>query len=309
MSNSIDSGVIDFHVHGFSSQMLPTAYYRGAAGQILARQSSSKSIDEVAERIRANAIDPSGDLLFEELDAADVQRAVIVGIDWASLSSDPEPTTHPDEHRKYFQGLVERSNGRLSAIIGVDPRRPDVEGILQWSRELPWIVGIKLYPPTGFSVVDDVCEPVYRAAASADKLVMFHTGGQTYPFDLQYARLEQYAALQRKHPELTIVLAHAGHPLWGPEALMVAKGHPRTYLDISGWNEEPAEVSSPFLRRCFETVGPARVLFGSDFVAGLYSRGRGHIAAWRDVYERAAVEFGVPKDELYAPAAHLLGAQ
>jgi predicted TIM-barrel fold metal-dependent hydrolase len=299
--------VIDFHVHGFASHMLPTTYYRAQAAQLLARQQARGEVEELAERIRTNAIDPTGELLWAELDAAGIQRAAIVGIDWASLSTDPEPTTHPLEHLRYFESLVLESNGRLNAIIGIDPRRPDVETILREAFDRPWVAGVKLYPPTGFSVVDPVCEPVYRAAFETERFVMFHTGGQTYPFELEWARLEQYGALQKKHPDLTIVLAHAGHPLWGPEALMIARGHPRTYLDVSGWNEEPADVSAAFIKRCFETVGARRVLFGSDFVAGPYSRGRGHIASYREVFEQAATECGVPASEHYKAAEMLLG--
>jgi uncharacterized protein len=307
VGSGVRTDVIDFHVHGFAPGMLPMEYYRGQAAQMHARRPSHRSVDELAERIQANAVDPSGEDLIRELDDAGINHAVIVGIDWAYLSADPPASTHPDAHLRYFEGLAGRARGRLSAILGVDPRRPDAAQIIQRAFKRSWVRGIKLYPPVGFSPLDRICDPVYQNVLAAGRFVMFHTGGQTYPFDLGFARLEQYGALQARYPELRIVLAHAGHPLWGPEALMVARGHPLTYLDVSGWHEEPPEVSSAFLRRCFDTVGPSRVLFGSDFVAGAYSVGRGHIKTWRAIFESAAADFGVPAADQYAAARLLVG--
>jgi predicted TIM-barrel fold metal-dependent hydrolase len=161
----------------------------------------------------------------------------------------------------------------------------------------------------GFSATNPICDPLYQVVQEANRFVMFHTGHATYPFDLDKGRLEQYSRVQREHPEMTMVLAHAGYPLWGHEAIEVAKGHPRTYLDVSGWTHGLHDgTGERFLRECFDTMGARRTIFASDHVSGPLTSGNASlIAPWRGLYERVAADAGVASTDYDLGAEELLG--
>ncbi len=300
---------IDFHVHANGPHMIPMDFFRFRAAQLQSRRPSGRSIDDLARRIHENSIDPGGSLLLADLAAAGIDHAVVVGTDWARLSTDPEPETSPEHHLATFEALRDRAPELLSIVIGIDPRR---DGIVAFARDAlgrPGVRGVKFYPPMGFSAADPLLDPLYRAIADAGRFAMFHTGKASYPFDLQYGRLEQYSAVQRRHPDLTIVLAHAGHGLWGTEALEVAVGHPRTFVEVSGWNHSVADGSAQqFLARAFDRLGSSRVLFATDHLSGPHATDGGKgIAGWREIFETVARERGEDPEASDRAAAELLG--
>jgi len=299
---------IDFHVHAYGRSMTPMAFFRHRADQLILQRPTSRTREELAERIHVNATDEGADILVGDLDAAGIDHAGLVGTDWAALSEDPEPETHPRHHLREFGKVVARHPGRFSVILGVDPRRPDAAEIARDALAEPWVRGIKLYPPMGFSAADPVCAPVYDALVEAGKFAMFHTGRASYPFDLEGGRLEQYSRVQRSHPELSIVLAHAGYHMWGQEALEVAVGHPSTYVELSNWNHADRETGRAFIRQAIERVGIGRVLFATDHFAGPHAKGAGEkIRSWREAYEEVAAELGHDVERLDDPARRLLG--
>jgi predicted TIM-barrel fold metal-dependent hydrolase len=70
--------------------------------------------------------------------------------------------------------------------------------------------------------------------------------------------------LALRHPELTIIAAHAGAP-WVVETLAVAVRHPNVYLDISALPAIRKELLPLVLTLCVEQGLEDRILFGSDF--------------------------------------------
>jgi predicted TIM-barrel fold metal-dependent hydrolase len=77
--------------------------------------------------------------------------------------------------------------------------------------------------------------------------------------------------VQYRYPELTIILAHSGFPIWGEEAIETAQSHPNSYLEISNWNElleEEPERLTRFIGKARDRLGPHRILFGSDHLGG-----------------------------------------
>src|SRR2546422_6019440 len=62
------------------------------------------------------------------------------------------------------------------------------------------------------------------------------------------------------HPDLTIIMAHGGRPLWGDTPFFIARGHRDAYIDIS--SIPPKRLLTYFAR--LEGIG-GKVLFGSDW--------------------------------------------
>jgi len=63
-------------------------------------------------------------------------------------------------------------------------------------------------------------------------------------------------------PRLTIILAHAGRPLYGEAAFFLARRHPNVHLDLSGI---PPKALGRYVPRLAEVAD--KVLWGSDWPA------------------------------------------
>lgn len=302
--------MIDFHVHGLPAAMLPDGFYPMRARALLASGTVRQrgTADELVDRIRQNLDDPDAALLERDLRDATIDHAVLIGIDWGLLD-DPASGMSPSEQLDWGMEVVARSEGFFSFVVAVDPRRPEAPEVCRRALD-EGAVGIKLYPPMGFWPDDEVCHGIYELAAERGRFVMFHTGRQSYPFDLRYGRLERYSAVQQRWPDLRLVLGHAGATMWGEEAVQVASGHPGTHLEVSGWHtrlDDDEDMVRRFLRRAFAVLGPHRVLFGSDHLSGARSSSKvDGIRRWWQVFIEVAGESGVDEANLDAAARRLL---
>jgi predicted TIM-barrel fold metal-dependent hydrolase len=299
----------DFHVHAFPPGMVPLAIHRARAVSRAVRLGRDREeyVEQVVERMQRNIDDPYGDHVRRDLEACGIRRAAMIGIDWGLVDGDITELT-PAAQLEWARECATRHAGFYFPFFGLDPRRPDAESLARQALADPVIVGIKLYPPTGFSPVDERCDAVYRAVVDAGAVVMFHTGRQTYPFDLAQGRLEPYADVQRRFPALRLVLGHAGWPFWGREAVEVAAGHPDTWIEVSNWHRgvehDLAEVQA-FLRHAWRELGPRRVLYGTDAFSSPRGAGPG-LARWKEVFETTADEAGVDLAPMEAAVDELL---
>ena len=140
---------------------------------------------------------------------------------------------------------------------------------------------------------------------------MSHTGRQSYPFLLEAGRVERYSEVQRRFPNLSLVLAHAGFRFWGDEAIEVAVGHAGTILDVSAWGRlvgvDDAKLDR-FLRRAFDALGPARVAFASDHASGAGSGDQvPELVQWRDRFCEVGRSCGLSAADLQLGAGTLYG--
>ncbi len=305
---------LDLHTHCFTGDELPDDFILARARAIARKRNRDESTTELAAKIRINSVDPHGSLLRRDLEAAGIDRAVIVGLDWGLLGgTGTSGRQHPADQLAWAADVVEAHGGYFRYIVGIDPRRPDAGSVLDQALRFDWVVGVKLYPPVGFRPTDQVCDPVYEAATRAGKFVMCHTGRQSFPFDLDCGRVERYSQVQRSHPDLRLVLAHAGFPFWGHEAIEVAVGHPTTYLDVSAWSrlmgQEDAKLDQ-FLSAAFKALGGQRVLFASDHSSGPRSHHEvSALLAWRERFVAVAQRCGIDETELAEASEAMLSPE
>jgi len=147
--------------------------------------------------------------------------------------------------------------GRVHGLACFNPLVEDrvYRELVSWAvRELGFR-GIKLHPGA-FCVAPNhpAAEKIYRLAEELGVPVMIHTGNGA-PAALPALCIP----VARKHPDLRIVMAHAGGGYFGPEALVVAEECPNVYLETS-WT--PVYDLAAMVSR----VGPRRVMFGADLV-------------------------------------------
>ena len=138
---------------------------------------------------------------------------------------------------------------RLLAFGGLDPRdaavRHDPRGAVDRLLDMG-IRGLKIHPPHQELRANayrrgaaeehlPALEGIYGRSAERGLPIMIHTGTSIFPgARSRYGDPLDCDDVAIDFPELVLILAHVGRPLWGPEATFVARRHPNLYVDLSG---------------------------------------------------------------------------
>ncbi len=122
--------------------------------------------------------------------------------------------------------------------------------------------GLKIHPPHQLLAPNDPrFDPLYDVAEDAGVPVMVHTGTSAFPAaKSRYGDPITVDDVAVDHPDLTIILAHGGRPLWCDTAFFLARRHRNVYIDLS--SIPPRRLLSYFPR--IEEIQD-KVLFGSDW--------------------------------------------
>jgi len=102
---------------------------------------------------------------------------------------------------------------------------------------------------------------IYRECEERGVPVMFHTGTSIFPKARNvFADPMPIDDVAIDFPQLTIILAHAGRPLYGETALFLARRHANVFVDVSG-------IPPKSLLRYFPRVAEMadKVLWGTDW--------------------------------------------
>lgn len=279
--------IVDGHIHVLDASWVPEGVRRAWARQAAGRRHPERDPDDLYERVSQGQSDPEGELTVAALDRCGVAAAVIPVVDWTIVGR-PCGTHLPirDLHRRNHE-LGQRWPGRLFHCAGLDPRHPDAAAIAEEAERSPWCVGTKLYPAAGWQLEDPDHAWVFARAEEAGRPLVVHTsplGGD--PLVTPNSRPAALAPLLARHPEVTWVFAHAGFEAWWAEAVDIASGWRRVFLDVSLWQGTAARDHAEFRRRmavAVERVGAHRIIFGSDIIRGPHADPDGAaLARWID---------------------------
>jgi predicted TIM-barrel fold metal-dependent hydrolase len=157
---------------------------------------------------------------------------------------------------------------RLVAMGSVHPRFSKDPGADVDRLAEAGVRALKVHPPHQLFLPNDYrtgrlpgLEALYRRAAANRLPVMFHTGTSIFPGARNvYGDPITIDDVAVDFPDLTIVLAHGGRPLWGDTAFFLVRRFPNVFMDISGI--PPKVVLKMFPR--LEEISH-KVLFGSDW--------------------------------------------
>ena len=252
MNRSGGPGVTDLHIHIQPwGMLLPEVAARMRAGR--------RDLD----RIQACTADPAR--LLEHLDSE--------GIEWAALVNYPSPDLmgFTAEVNQWVADYCRPHGDRLLAVGSVHPRF--VKHVGDEARKLldMGIRMLKVHPPHQLLHANDYRDggpwpglgEVYAVAQERGVPVMIHTGTSVFagarnkygnPLDADDVAVD--------FPDLTIILAHGGRPLWVEEAFFLVRRHPRVHLDVSGI--PPSRLLDYFPR--LASIAD-RVLWGTDWPA------------------------------------------
>jgi hypothetical protein len=139
------------------------------------------------------------------------------------------------------------------------------------------IRGYKFYPADhNFHPITDDLMRLYERLERDGLILMFHTGttGQEDGVDI-YGDPAIFRPILDQFPALTVVMAHAGKPIYCKEAERCALEYENCYLDTAFIAAEKLLVYQPNLEHFSH-----KILFGSDWPAGVRSLS-GHVADLR----------------------------
>jgi predicted TIM-barrel fold metal-dependent hydrolase len=263
--------IIDAHVHLFGPNYFPPKWHQITAEKWSKAVVPPRDPTEVIPRIEPGLIDADGSILIQELDRAGIDAGVCLTLDWGYALGDTSGAS-PEEMMEHYGHLTKKLAGRFYAIAGIDPRRKGALQVYERAIKEWGLRGLKIYPPTGFFPYDEVCFPFYEKSLELGVPVYIHTALMPgYPHRARFANPLGIGEVQYRYPELTIIFAHSGYPIWGEEAIETAQGHPNSHLEISNWNylinENPEKVVR-FLAKARDHMGAHRILFGSDHLGG-----------------------------------------
>lgn len=217
-----------------------------------AKRANFAQIEEYCRRPKA---------FLKYLDATGVDRAVLINY------VAPEVIGFTSRVNQFVADYVKEDPKRLISCGSLHPRHTanilaDVEQLLRLEIGM-----IKIHPPHQLLFPNDYLqgvtelEIIYRAAEANGIPVMFHTGTSIFPGARnKYGDPIYLDDVAVDFPNMKILVAHGGRPLWMDTAFFLVRRHANVYLDISGI---PPKVLLQYFPRLSEIAH--KTLFGTDW--------------------------------------------
>lgn len=199
---------------------------------------------------------------LQYLDRSGVERAVLVNY------VAPEVIGYTEAANTFVSDYVRADPDRLIAVGGIRPDHPDPEREVVRLVEELGIRALKLHPPHQLFRPNAYVEgeypglrALYDACSRHGLPIIFHTGTSVFPRARnRFADPIFLDDVAVDFPDLTIVLAHGGRPIWMETAMFLARRFSNVWLEVSG--VPPARLLEyfPQLPRL-----SGKVLFGTDW--------------------------------------------
>lgn len=202
-----------------------------------------------------------------------------------------------------FMAQAQRAHpDRVFAFSHVSPDDPQAVDRLREDLDVHGLKGFKTFGPRFALPLDDRRYwPLWEMLAERRAPVLIHYGvlggGGGTVFHPSMSPLT-IAPVAQAFPELPIVVPHFGAGYWG-DLLQLAWACENVFIDTSGSNQWIRWMPYPLtlgdlLRKAYETVGPERIIFGSD---SQYFP-RGFVQRYLDDLLREAAYAGLPRRDV-----------
>lgn len=252
--------IIDAHVH-----LYPPEVNRDPVGWAAAWGESHWATLCTRQRKDGNKVQlfPSVDGLLRDMDAAGIERSILLGWYWEK----PESCAM---HNRFYAEWVRAHPDRLSAFATVHPAAGDaaLEEVRRAQGE--GLIGLGELSPHSQSIA--LTDPTWRAImALAGELKLPVNLHVTDPQSKRFpGRVEtppaDFIGLAREFPATNFILAH-----WGGGLAFDSKNRAlkNIYYDTAA---SPLMYGSEVWRRAVDAVGVERIVFGSDNPLRLYPK-------------------------------------
>ncbi len=244
-----EPGVTDIHIH-----IQPWRQLKPAVAAAMRRGK-----EEEWERLMALMEDPG--TLLGIMDASGIWRVGLINY------PSPDLMGFTDETNTFAAQYAANAPERLLPFGGVHPRfTQDPEGQVEELLALG-IRCLKIHPPhqqipaNAYTQGLEALARIYRRCEERGLPVMIHTGTSIFPgARCKFGRPMELDDVAIDFPDLTIIMAHGGRPLWMDEAFFLLRRHRNICLELSGI--PPLKLLDYFPR--LEEIGD-RVLWGTDW--------------------------------------------
>ena len=240
--------IIDIHIH-----IQPLEMFKPHALELIKRGRKN------FEQIERFSKDPRAFLTF--LDDCGIERAGL--INYVS----PDVIGFTAEVNDWIARYCSTDPRRLLAFGSVHPKYvadagAEVDRLAKLNiRGLKVHPSHQLYSPNAYRDGLGPLAAVYERAQANGLPVMVHTGTSVFP-GARNAHAQPILAddISVDYPDLVVILAHGGRPLWMDEAFFLVRRHKNMYMDISGI---PPQKLLEYFPRLEEIAD--KVLFGTDW--------------------------------------------
>jgi predicted TIM-barrel fold metal-dependent hydrolase len=242
-------GVTDMHVHVQPWEQLKPGVM----------DAMRKGKEDHWERLLALMADPRA--LLEVMDESGIWRVGLVNY------PSPDVMGFDDSTNAFAAKYASAAPERLIPYGGVHPRfTTDPEGQVEellrlGTRILKIHPPHQVYPANAYTMGLEALGRIYRRCEERGMPVTVHTGTSIFPgARCKYGRPMELDDVALDFPDLRIIMAHGGRPLWMEEAFFVLRRHKNMYLEISGI--PPLKLLEYFPR--LAEIGD-RVIWGTDW--------------------------------------------
>jgi len=215
--------------------------------------------------------------LYRDFDVEDLEPLLRTANIDATILVQAAPT---DAETDYLLAIAQQTSWIAGVVGWVDLAAPDAVTRVARLAERPRLVGLR-------PMLQDLPDPNWILASDVrDGLSAMATHGLVFDALVRQAQLPAIVQLAEDFPTLSIVLDHAGKPLIDGPPSQAWRGAMRALADLPNMSvklsglltEAPvgsgADLLKPYVGWLFETFGPDRILWGSDWpvlnMAGTY---------------------------------------
>lgn len=185
-----------------------------------------------------------------------VDRSIVLGFKSRYLEAEISNT--------FVADYVRRHSAKLVGFAGIDPTDAGCLAELAHAQEVLKLKGITLSPGLqDFHPCDTRAMRIYADCAERRMPILFQQNNRNPASRLEYSRPIHLDEVATEHPDLRIVIAHAGYP-WIDETIVMLGKHRYVYAEISGLLAQPW-IAYNALLSAYQYGVIDRLLFGSDF--------------------------------------------
>ena len=256
--------IIDVHYH-FMRLPADESIARTMIGGLLLdaeRAGIKKTLDEVMPLYRDYMDDPECDKLVKRMNESGIDITAVIVVDNVDVGLDNERIMHVNEN---CAKVVAKHPGRLIALAGIDPRRPNAPTLFRRCIEEFNMKGLKWHPDNGYYPNSEEAYAVLEVANELGVPLLTHCSPlansrakYAYPIHLDDIALD--------FPDINIIAAHMGD-MWWRDWAALAKYKGNICGDLAMWQltaESKPNLFRRYLREILDILGPEQVLFSTD---------------------------------------------
>ncbi|MFY9528052.1 MAG: amidohydrolase family protein [Candidatus Acidiferrales bacterium] len=256
--------IIDIHIH-----IQPLDMFKPHALELIERGRRDYA------DVKKFSASPAEFLKF--MDGVEIERAGL--INYVS----PEVIGFTPEVNDWIARYCSSDPRRLLAFGSVHPKYVADAGAEVDRLKKIGIRGLKVHPshqlfaPNAYRDGFGPLAAMYERAQAVGMPVMIHTGTSIFPGARNLYAQPMFADdVSVDYPNLVVILAHGGRPLWMNEAFFLVRRHKNMYMDVSGI---PPQKLMEYFPRLEEIADKA--LFGTDWPGPGVPGVRGNIEKFR----------------------------